>query len=546
MNTYIKILMPALIMQCFVLSGQQKSAQDSIIKINQVEVIKEFEVTLEEAQKVDIIPTVIRPEIQKHQYNYEVSIVPADLNYPAPEIRPLAMDPDASFLVNKGFVSAGYGNLKNPSISAGYHFSKKEKYNLILRADYDALDNSKKLAFQQYSELKTSINGDYLLKENMKIYGDIHFNQQNRYFYQTHLGVDTLYDKASSLRKINDFSIQAGIFNPERTETSLNYRVGMMLQSVRFTDQDIASSKAGLTFSLQKQRSKSTQWNIEGIAEVRSLNANPDQNIAHVQIKPYLTFNFSKARLTAGLNAFFDRNNTSPWPEAELLISLSSNQIQAFTGTTQRFHTNDPINQYGLNPFLNVRIDELVNNVYKDIYAGVKGELSFIAYQVSGGYKISKDHGFFISDSTDFRRFSQVRDDMKIVYVSGNIDFSVSENLTLGGVLTQNFYKTNTLDKPWHLPNFESNVYMLFNALNNKLRLRGELFIMDQVNFITTEGVAEKSNFRFDLNTTAEFYPIKNAGIYFKVINLLNNKFERWYGYPNVGIHMNAGISVIF
>ena len=545
MNTYLKLMIPAFILQCITLSGQQKSAQDSIIKINQVEVIKEFEVTLEESKKVDIVPALIKSEIQKHQYNYEVSIIPVDLNYPSPEIRPLAMDPDEPFSVNRGFLFAGYGNLKNPSVNAGYRFSKKEKYNLLLRAGYDALDNSEKLAFQQYSDLKTGIEGDYLLKENMKIFGSVHINRQNRYFFQTRLGVDTLYDKAESLRKINDIGIQAGIFNPERTETSLNYKVGL-LQSVRFSDQDIASSKAGLTFAIQKQRSKSTQWNIEGIAELRSVNANPDQNISHVQIKPYLTFNFSKARLTAGLNAFFDRNNTSPWPEAELLISLSANQIQAFTGTTQRFYTNDPINQFGLNPFLNVRIDELVNNVYKDIYAGVKGELSFIAYQVTGGYKISKDHGFFISDSTDFRRFSQVRDNMDIVYLSGNVDFSVTENWTLGGVLTQNFYKTKTLDKAWHLPNFESNVYMLFNALNNKLKLRGELFIMDQVNFITIEGVADKSNFRFDLNTKAEFYPIKNAGIYLNVINLLNNKFERWYGYPNVGIHMNAGISVIF
>lgn len=528
------------------LIGQQKSGQDSIIKINQVEVIKEFEVTLEEARKLDMAPVLTKPEIQKHQYNYDVSIVPAELNYSATEIRPLAMEIDAPFEVNKGYLFAGYGNLKNPSVSAGYQFSKKEKYNFLIRAAYDALDNNDKIPYQQFADLSTGINGDYLVKENMKVYGKVGFNQQKRYFYHTHLGVDSLYDKASSLRNINDFSIEAGIFNPERTETSLNYQVGIALQSVSFSDQDISAGRAGIHFLLQKQRSKNTQWTIEGASELRSVNTNPDQNIAFFNIRPFLTFHFSKARLKVGVNAFFDRNNTAPWPEAELLVSLFSNQIQAIAGTTQRYYTNDPVNQYRINPFINVQSDALTNNVYKDIFAGVKGAFSFISYQLTGGYKISTDHAFFISDSTDFRRFHQVTDNMKIVYLSGNLDFTVTDQLTVGGVMTQNFYNTETLEKVWHLPNFEANAYSVFTTFKNKLRIRGDLFLMDQVNFITTEGVADKSNLRFDLNGTIEFYPIKKAGIYFRALNILNNKFERWYGYPNVGIHFNGGIQLVF
>ncbi len=98
------------------------------IQLNQVEVIKTFEAILEDAKKIQIKSVLPVQKEFKPQYKYDISIVPIELKYPDPQIKPLAMNADATFKVNKGFIYAGYGLRKNPEVMAGYHTSKKDTY----------------------------------------------------------------------------------------------------------------------------------------------------------------------------------------------------------------------------------------------------------------------------------------------------------------------------------------------------------------------------------------------------------------------------------
>lgn len=548
MNTYsVKnlIIASGIVFGGISLHAQQMSKQDSI-RLSQVEVIKEFEVTLEEARKIAVNPEFIATERLNYPYSYQINASPVLMKYPAPEIRPLAMDTEPPFIVNRGYLSVGYGNLRNPSLAASYHFDRKELYNLLLGVNYDALNNEAAQPFQRYADLNIHASGNYLVQENMKAYGKINLGNQQRYFFQTHLPVDSLYTKEESLRNIRNLSLEAGVFNPERASDKMNYNIGMKVESAHFTDQNITSSSLELNFGLQKQRTAASQFGIDGKTGVRSLSNTPEGSLRYMHLIPYLGFHFNKWRLKLGGNFFFDQNTTSPWPELDLLASISGHQLQLFAGTTQSWISNDPVNQYRENPFLNVRLDSLTNNVYRDIYGGVKGELGFISYQAKAGFKWSKNQAFFLNDSTDYRKFIQLHDDMTIVYISGNIDFAVSQKLHVGGWLTQNFYNPKNLEKAWHMPNFNANAYATYSTLNNKFSIRSELFLMDQVNFINLERIRETSNLRFDLNAVVTFRPVKNVGIYFRGINLLNNKYERWYGYPNVGVHFNAGVQVVF
>ena len=49
-----------------------------------------------------------------------------------------------------------------------------------------------------------------------------------------------------------------------------------------------------------------------------------------------------------------------------------------------------------------------------------------------------------------------------------------------------------------------------------------------------------------DLNVGAKYYLTEKVGFFIRGINLLDNKFERWYGYPAVGINGMAGLKVVF
>ncbi|MBK9257614.1 MAG: hypothetical protein IPM42_19315 [Saprospiraceae bacterium] len=543
----IKIIITfSLLLASFLVKAQQGTVKDTTIKLNQVEVIKEFEVTLEDAKKIRVNPIITSPAPTIRSYNYDITIVPAKINYPGPEIRPLAMPTEEPFAINNGFLKLGYGTLKSPFLDAGYHFGKKELYNVLFRAGYHASDNSANVPFQKYSNLNLGVSGDYLIRENTKVFGSIDGNFQKRNFYQTHIGVDTLYSPEESERGINHFKINAGLFNPERTSSDLNYKIDLTLQNARLTDQKISESQVNLNGSIQKHRSQNTIFDLTTKFDVININTKPSSSLFNAHLIPKIILNYTNLRIAVGGNLFFDKSNTAAWPEADISFNVHGKQVQLFTGTTQNYFTNGLVNQSEVNPFLNAQLDTLGNNIFKDIYAGMKGEFAFISYQFQAGYKISRNHAFFISDTLDFRRFNQTYDDVNIFYVSGNIDFAITSDISVGGTVIQNQYSLKNLPKAWHLPQFQANGYASFSFLKNKLQLRSELFMMDRVDFINVASETVKSNLLFDFNVLAEFRPLKNIGIYAKALNIANNKFERWYGYPTVGINLHAGVSIIF
>ena len=93
--------MKAIIISIIILIHIQVAAQvDSTkIQLNQVEVIKTFEANLEDAKKVQIKSVLPVQKEFNPQYSYDISIVPIELKYHDPQIKPLAMTPDGPFKV---------------------------------------------------------------------------------------------------------------------------------------------------------------------------------------------------------------------------------------------------------------------------------------------------------------------------------------------------------------------------------------------------------------------------------------------------------------
>ena len=139
---------------------------------------------------------------------------------------------------------------------------------------------------------------------------------------------------------------------------------------------------------------------------------------------------------------------------------------------------------------------------------------------------------------------------MNTVFVNGNIDFQVSDILTVGGALIKNFYDPKERGEAYGLLGLEVNAWGKLRLLNDKLLVKSDLYLADRnislfpsaTNLPTTV----KGTHLFDLNFGAEFWPVSKVGIFADAYNVLNNKNVRWYGYPQVGIHFNAGAIVKF
>jgi len=527
-----------------ILYGQKDSTK---LDIKQVEVIKSFEATLEEAFFIPVAPVMPVAPVFNPKYDYDISIVPLDLKYPDPQIKPLALNPDDPFIVKKGYIYAGYGFRKNPEIKLGYHLIKKDRYDAGIHVGYESLDNTNHVPYQKYRDAGVAIYGNYLLKENLKLYGNIQTKFLNRNFYHTDLGVDTLYSDSQSARDINALQIKVGIANPEPTKFMINYDVNVHLRNMGITNQDARDNGFGIATKLDKSFGKSTVLALAAGYDYSAFNGTKDVSLHTAFVTPTFKTKISKLTFDLGLDVLYSGDdNSSLFPEVMIAYGLLDQKIQVFGEVSQDYHTNNFTNVSIRNPYLNTQIDSLTNSVWRQYAAGLRGKFSFLTYQVKGGYKDVNNQMFLLNNTVDRRLFDMVYDDMSIVFVSGNVDFVFSDRYTFGGWITQNIYNPAIFTEAWHIPNLEANAYASAAFLDNKLKLRADLFFGNGVSFINKDDVKEKSNVLFDLNIEANYAITPHFRLFARGINLLNNEFERYYGYPSVGINGMAGIKWVF
>ncbi len=543
----MKILNLCILLLVSLSLSAQKDTTKTNLKINQVEVIKYFEANLEETQKIGIksVLTVQKPFNPK--YKYDITIVPAVLQYPEPQIKPLAMNPDGPFKVNKGFLQAGYGFRKNPELMAGYHFTKKDSYDAGFHLQYESLDNNHKNPFQQYRNSTADFYGSVMIKENLKLYGDVSTSWKRRYFYHTDLQIDSLYTEDQSSRDLNRYGIKAGITNAEPTKFNFNYDFQLGLDNLNLDNTNARENGVLAKINVEKLFNKNSTLSIDAKYDYTALNSKKALSISAATLKPVLKTKIKNLIIQLGANMLYSSDNrSSVFPEVYLSYGVAGPALQVFLGVNQDYYINNFRNVTSRNPYLSNELDSLVNTVSRKYYGGVKVQYSFITYQITAGIKDADRMMFLLNQKKDIRYFDMVYGDVNIAFVSGNIDFAINESISVGGWLTQNVFKLKGISNAWHTPNIEGNAYGRARLLNEKLELTADLYFGSKVTFLNMENQIEKSNALFDLNLEAKYSINQKFSVFVKGINLLDNTFERWYGYPSVGINGMIGTRIIF
>lgn len=533
-----------LILCPFIIIAQSDTTK---LKINQVEVVKAFEVTLEESRKADIKPVIPKEKPYNPNYKYDITIVPANLKYPDPQIKPLAMNPDAPFKVKKGYIQAGYGLRKNPEIMAGYHTSKKETYDAGIHLQYESLNNHTSLPYQQYSNTIADVFGNYMIRENMKLYGGLNTSFRKRYLYHDDIGVDTLYTKDKSARNLNRYEITAGISNAEPTKYLFNYDFRLGLDNLSITNGSIRENGIKASAKLEKLFKKNSIIALEGDFDYTAFNGKKELSITTAMFRPMFKTKYKNLILEAGVNALYSSDkNSAVFPEIYLSYGVAGPILQVYAGVSQVQYTNHFRNISQRNPYLANDPDSLKNSVFRKYYGGVKGQYSFVTYQITGGFKDVNDMMLLTNKKTDVRYFDMVFSDANIIFVSGNIEFKASEAISLGGWINQNIFDLKSQPEAWHTPNLEGSVYGRSKLLNDKLELSADLYFGSRLPYLNRENKISKTNALLDFNAGAQYHFTDYVSAFIRGNNLLHNKFERWYGYPAVGINAMIGCKVVF
>lgn len=271
---------------------------DSITKkidINSVEVVKAFEATLEDAKIYDVKAVLPQQKPFNPTYKYDISIVPIELKYADPEIKPLAMNPDGDFIVNKGYVRAAYQHVINPSIKGGYYHMVKDKYDFGVHLDAASTNNSKNVPYQKYNHGTLDLFGSKMLKENLKLGLVINTGLHNRYLYHTDINADSLYSEDQSRRRYFLTTVGASLSNVTETKSGINYNVQLNLQDASVKNQDMSESTVALRSRFDKIIKDDHLLGLDVDGTFHSLANDKNITLAVFKVHPY--FKFNKGRI---------------------------------------------------------------------------------------------------------------------------------------------------------------------------------------------------------------------------------------------------------
>jgi hypothetical protein len=515
---------------------------------DKIDVVKDFDARLLESSKLIVTPVLPPVDTSTQRQNYVVPARPLTVNYDAPKLRPIGMKAGAKEKMYNGYLKAGGGVPSTLWGEAGYTYSKKENFDARLWLRHHSLNASKNVENQRFFNNDVQLSSNIYLKNDVAVEAKAGYSYDRVHFYGY---PDSLtFDKERVRQDYKIFDLGARIFNGNRNDADLNYSVAPKF----YVMSDFFSNKeTGFDLNMQ-----GTKWFAEkhplriGIrTDFTTFNDTAKQSLNNIYLQPSFTFHADFLKIKIGGNFASNRDVFSIFPDAELTLRVWGDGIQIFGGANGdlRKNTYRSISEY--NPFIQMRDPEtrkLRNTRWDNYYGGLKGNLGFLEYSVQGGYSKASDLALYqtLFGGEGITRFRILYDTAKVVNFQGSAKLNIVKNLTLTGTLSQNIYTLSNERLPWGLPEVEGNFGAVYSLKDGKAQLRSNLYLADRIPHVDDKFNDNSSNVLADLNVGGSYYFTKNFGAFLDINNLLNNKRERWYDYPMVGLNFLAGITARF
>ncbi len=532
-----------LLFSAFLLCSTAAWAQPNLPS-EEVEVIKDFEASLEESEKLVVEPGLPPLDTTNKNLVYDIPPRTVKLEYLPPKIRPLAMRRQKTEKTYNGFAKLGAGIPNSLFGELGYHISDPKRYSFTGNLRHHSANN-KKRENQRFSESGGKLNGEYYLDNGLALGAYLGFKSDQVHFY----GYDdelVSFTRETVQQNWNLFDIGVKAYNGERNVGDINYSAAFNLY--RLTD-NYAAGETGLDlqFGGTKWFADKHPLSLNIITDFTTYDDTIKQQLNNFFFQPNFTFHGNGFKIKAGINLASHNDNFFVFPDVEVAVNILGNRLAAFAGAEGGLHKNNLRNLSEYNPFISTFASlQLQNTNYYHYYGGLRGSLNILDYQVEAGYKDARNLALFLNNPNDSLRFQTIYDTVRIFNFKGTITARPIKDLQVIATLGQNIYNLEKEEKPWHLPALEISLGVRYQTLENRLTLKADAFVENGVPYLTPAGEVDNLNALFDISLGAHYRFSKNFGAFVDINNLASNNRQRWFRYPTYGINVLAGVTARF
>ncbi len=568
----------------FLATGMYAQQQDSLLR-RQIELQREFNPTLQDANKISSLPSRPQPTVKKANTAYstwtERVTPPLEIALPKPGEKMTTIP----FRTQKGYLTFGAGNYANMDGAFGYRLIETER---------DAL---------AFSFLHQSTNGDIDYVQKTDPSGNNAYLMDNfgRLEYGHLFEAFKLDLHASYLHSL--FNYYGNPFDAVRTFDNAKQRLGVLNANIAIqsVDNDVLhyrghldyknfNTKFGITTDLPGIKGHQLDAGIgldkpfqDGDSKI-GLNANVlsviydealnARNYLLLNGNPYLHFEGLNWGATLGVDVLFQSGGGAGTkvrvaPNVDLHWNVTE-FTKLYATVKGGFDSNTYLDMINESRYIAPSAAVKPSFTLADVEAGVKiGDADGFRFDLFGGYKMTDDEHFLVSSQSykDLLPPEQPTPEREAAtealipvygsltrsFVGGAVHSQVWSPLEVSLRIKKNFYTVKDASiyetpiddaKAWNLPGYEIDARAVLQIIP-PLKLSLNYYLAgDRQTYFRGENIQMSAI--NDLNAGAVYDILPSLSIHLKANNLLFQKYDRWHGYAAQGLNVLGGFTFTF
>lgn len=563
--------------------------QDSTKLRKEVEVVKAYQPTVQEAKKINDIPQIKPEQTEAPTFDYSIFSKPVFTTFDPSPVAAAKMVGEPRPELKNGLLKLGVGNYQTPYGELFFNAKPSQKSNFGMHFAHLSsngnlsLLNDDKVKSPESNNVAELFGERFFRKSSLKV--NLAFDRK-AYSYYGYTGEILTNEQKEQMipwfgekQYLSKGTVGLRLKSEILSTTELNYDFGaqyhyLTSRTGQREGELVLSGKVSkkVDDALGFLDASLTVYNADSIFN-RATNSFSEKQQTILRANPSVKWSTENAGIQLGLNvtAAFDRDDDARfiiYPNVKANWSPVPQVLTLFAGVDGYLQHNT----YSAIAYENLYVDpyhDVANANYKYVVSGgLKGKLSpKTNYVAQASYSVIDDQHFYITNALNYNNsssvvpvlrntFDWVYDNVNLLKFSGELLHSVSDNFSISLAGNYYSYELATLEKPWQMPNFDFTASGVYRP-NSQIKFTADIFLVGKRTALISNYNALSSSVApevfeitmdpiIDMNVGAEYQFSPKLNFFFKLNNFSFQKYEQWLGYTNRSFNGLAGISYIF
>ncbi len=541
-HLFILVLLTA----AFGARAQRRAPADTVLKGSTIEVIQSYKPEVKRAPKPEWMPQLPPPDTTHPVLNLEVPQQTLYYTYSSQPLRPLALGKDVPKPPYESYIKAGGGNMSTIFLDAGTNAFWGKNYETNVHAHHISqagpiLNQHTALSGIEAEGMYHAANNEWHAgivaeRNQYSLYGYNHalkdppFDSVKQVYTTIRATADMKNKTDSSDRLYYHPSVSASLYNAKRDASEIIAGINLPLRFKLDTSLDLVAALSG------------------NITNYRTTGWNNYNNLGEFLPGVVLHHGPYSGHVLVGLAVGGDGTGyVLPDVLASFRLPDTRYIVTAGWQATLRQNTYEQLTTE--NPYLQ-------NNYFlqqtkkSEIFLGLEGPVGnhFIFSARGSWWKFNK-LATFVNDTGDQNQFYIVYDNVQALSIHVGVRYKQANRWSVGATADYYAFYNGSEKEVWHVPNVTMkgdltiNISRKFVAKTYFALLSGiharDTTLGPPTRTVTLKPIA-------DLGVSAEYSIIPRLSVFANVDNILNNRYQRWYGYQSYGFNVYGGLRLKF